>query len=130
MKLSQLNREAVDHALVGLGEIEHGKYHLPNMIDCSGEIAPSSIETRAFGQDRKQMRVGTPCAEQGGFLIPFTALADNRHGQQFTIRTRRRWARALIEMPNLLPDIVDQHIHPGDEVVKIGYHRCPPRAKG
>src|SRR5689334_17857032 len=125
MKLNHLNWQAVDHTLVVLGEIKHGKHHLTDMVDCNCEIAPATIEARALGHDWEQLRIGTPFTQQGGFLIPFAALAHNRHGQEFAIGAVRLWARTLIEMPNLLPNIVNEHIHPGDEVVKFRYHSCP-----
>ena len=71
----------------------------------------------------EEIAMRTPAAEQGRFLIPATALADNRHRDQFGIRAGGRGAGACDERGNRGEQVADKDIHPGAEVVEIGYHR-------
>ncbi|MDQ2998699.1 MAG: hypothetical protein M3R61_16840 [Chloroflexota bacterium] len=130
MKLHDGQGQAINHALPILRDIQHPQHYLADVIDGTHQIAPPPIEAGSLRNDRKQMLLILPLGNHVGFLIPFPTLADNRHGQQCTIGAGAWRTRAAIQRPNHLPDIVDEHKHPGAEVVKIGYHRRSPGAKG
>src|SRR5579859_1257251 len=57
-----------------------------------------------------------------GLLIPAATLADNCHGVEFRFRTRGRRSRPRDMGSQRREQVADQHVHPGAEVVEIGYH--------
>src|SRR5262245_31485757 len=123
MKLYDWNGQTVDHTLPILSHVQSEQDHLPDVVDCTHQVAAAPIEARALRQHGKEMTIVVPFSEQVGFLIPFTALADNRKCEQLAIATlgSRTWPR--VEWREQLPQVINQHVHPGHKVVKVGYHR-------
>src|SRR5215212_2294864 len=123
MELDDLNWQAINHTLLVLGEIKHGKCDTADVVNGTHQVAPSSVKPAPFGQDRKEMGVITPFADQIGFLIPFATFTNNGHGNQFSVGAFRVRATSLVQGANLLPDVINQHVHPGHKVVEFGYHQ-------
>ncbi len=78
MRLHHFNRQAVDHALVVLRDIEQLEHDLAQVVECAHQVAASPVEARTLRNERKQMPIALPLAEQIGLLVPFATLADNR----------------------------------------------------
>jgi hypothetical protein len=123
MELDDLNWQAVNHTLLVLGDIKHRKRDTADVVNGTHQVAPPSVKSAPFGQNRKEMGVITPFAEQVCFLIPFATFTNNGHGNQFSVGAFRGRATSLVQGTNLLPDVINQHVHPGHKVVEFGYHQ-------
>src|SRR5258706_309189 len=123
VELDHRNGQTVDDAPRILGQVEDPQNRLAYLIDRMRQIMAAAIEPRAFGLMREEIAMLPPAAEQGCLLVPPAALADNRHRDQFSIRAGRRRAGTGNKWRKRDEQIADEDIHPGAEVVEIGYHR-------
>lgn len=123
IKLDHRNRKAINDAVRILRAVKDLQDGLAQEVDDRRQITAAAIEAAPFRLMGEEVAMFTPVAEQDRFLIPAAAFADNRHGDQFRIRAGRRgaWARDLRSERS--EQIADQDVHPGAQVVKIGYHR-------
>ncbi len=122
-ELDDRDGQAIDDALGVLGEVKDLHNRLAHQIDDLRQVAATAIEARAFGLLREEIAMLAPAAEQDRFLIPAAAFADNRHRDQLGVRAGRRWTRAGDVRGQRSKQVADEHVHPGAQVVEIGYHR-------
>jgi hypothetical protein len=96
--------------------------HLPNEIESLHQAASTPIETTLARDHWKQITMLLPMTEHFGFHIPAATLANQRHRQQFTIRTLRRWTGSLEKRSYLEPNIIYHYVHPSTKIVEVIYH--------
>lgn len=80
------------------------------------------IEATLGRDDWKQVPVLLPLTEHLSFHIPTATLANQRHGQQCTVRTLLRWTGSLEKRSNFEPNTVNHSVHPGTKIVEVVYH--------
>jgi hypothetical protein len=122
MKLHGGYRQTINHTLMILGYVQPTKHYSSNEVESLHQVAPPPIEAALRRDIREQISVITPVTEHHGFRIPTAAFTNQSHGDKFAIATHRLRPRPLEERRDLLPNIVDSHIHPQAEIIKIGYH--------
>ncbi|MFN8482268.1 MAG: transposase [Anaerolineae bacterium] len=93
-------------------------------VDAQHQVSSPPIEAAALGNVREQVTVGVPLVDQVRLHVPAAALADDRHCDQLAIAALGLWPRPRTEMLDWLPEVIDQHVHLGAEVVKVCYHCC------
>ena len=123
VKADDGNRQAVEHTVPVLGQIEGGQAQSPDLIDRSGQESTAPVKAGALRLVGKEIPMRVPVAEQDRLLIPAPALADHRHRHQFGILADRCRTRTTAVGGDLWPHLIDTHRRPQAEVVKILYHR-------
>ena len=118
MELYDGHRQAIDDALAILGHIEHPQHQAPHQLERLHQLAAAPVEAALGRLAGEQMAVVSEAAEQFGFQVPATALADEGHGQQLAIGALRRRAGTVKQRGDLLVEVIDDNIHPGAEVLE------------
>src|SRR6266487_1345535 len=122
MKLNHRQRQAIHDTLAILGDIQTVEHHTPYKIEGLHQATATPIEATLGRDDWKQVPMFLPLTEHFGFHIPATALANQGHRQQFTVRTFGCWTGSLEERSNLEPNIINHNVHPGTKIVEVVYH--------
>ncbi len=69
----------------------------------------------------KHCTIFFPTTEQFSLHMPTTTLTDQRHGDQFAVRTDRRRSWSFEERRNLFPYVIDYHEYPSAKIFKFSY---------
>jgi hypothetical protein len=93
-----------------------------NEIERRRQVSTPPVETALRRDARKQIPVHFPVAEQFRLDVPASAFTDESHGHQLAISTDRWRPRAPEQRAYLLPDVVDNHIHPRAKILEVVYH--------
>ena len=116
------NRQTVYDAKRLMGQVQKLQKHATNLIESLPQVAPPAIETTLRRNVREQITVFLPKGQHSSLRVQASRLADQCHGDQFTIATQRGWPWMLVEGRNLLLDVIHNDKNPGAKIFKIGYH--------
>ena len=123
MKADNRNRKAIDDTPALLGNIESLQHTVADDVQGQCEGTATSIEAALRGQTREQTSVLLPVAEHGGFHLPATALADERHPEQLAITTGRWYGTGTTKpRSDALTEFINNDLHDQPEIIKVNYH--------
>ena len=123
IKLHHRQRHTINHVLVILSNIQTLQNDLADHVESLHECTSTAVEAALCGYLRKLVAMFLPIEEHFRFHIPTPTLADQRHCQQFTVRTIRRRTRAFEKRSDLESNFIKHKIHPHTKIIEIVYHR-------
>jgi hypothetical protein len=122
IELYYRNWQAVNHALLVQGQIQHSQNRFTDEIESDHQISTPTIEPALRRDMWKQVSVFSPMAEHLGFYIPTPAFTNQGHRKQFAVTALWLWPTTLEYGCNWFPDIIHDCVCPCAEIVKIAYH--------
>jgi hypothetical protein len=122
MELQHGNGQAVNQASAVLRHIQPMKHDTSYEIESVHQIPPPSVETALRWNVRKQVPMLLPMAQQFSLYIPASTFANQGQGYQLTVAAKRLRSGSLEQRSNLVPDVINDGVHPRAKIFKIGYH--------
>src|SRR5438067_89514 len=117
--LSQLGVDGLDNLADSVGGALEGVRELLKLVALRQreQGPPPPIKATWRGNVRKQGPLFFPLTEHRRFLVPFSTFPYQSHRQQFAVAAQPCWSRLLKQWLNLLPNIIDHHLHPQAKIV-------------
>ena len=122
MELDDLNREAVNGTLWIMAQIQLVQDSFAYLIERSMQVASSPVEATLGWNNRKQIAMTMPMAQQVCLQIPASTLAHQSHRQQFTVAAHWLGARTLELGGEFFPDVIYDYVHVQAKIIEIFYH--------
>ncbi len=123
MKLNHRNRQTINRTVVIVRQIQHPDNGTADQIESIHQIPPPPIETTLRRKVREQIPMFVPVTQHFCLQHPSSAFPDQRHRQQLTIAAFRSRSRTFEQRGDFSPHVIDNHLHPQAEIVKILYHQ-------